>query len=422
MLKETSYHRYSRFTDGQANLALLAENQELYGMIAQQKGNVAAAEVHRQAARNFKAAISILHTAPKEALMSFNANTATDVVNKIILDARRKNKPAITMSSRTIGYQREEVANALNNVVIDEFSPTPAQLAQCEADAAIDALAELLPSGRTFNGSTFDPNSYEVYSVGDTGRLVLISKQSLATLTQKLFEQCSARVMMENIVNKKISEAGNFAAFSVMHNAGYQIAWNERVKARLFWQEQFVALTAKGTGLSQQNIRLVLENSAMNLNEQTPSEMIVSTGAQLIKTDTPIPTTLPPLGGNGSDGGVFDTEATTAGGLLIQGLATQNYALVVLGAGLFIAQAIFKAIEKRRREEIFKSLPDPSVIGPKCDDANEPNCEEGQGGNPPPAPTSTFSISPAAGLGMAAFAGLLFVSFNQNDVEQEIEA
>ncbi len=449
MLKKIESIRFSRLTDGQAKLSLLAENQQLRGLIATRQGKRATAEIHYEAARHFKSVVSsgTLHTAPTNSLLSFNSqNFATSPINNIILEARQQNKPAITMSNRDLEINKEEVSRALNNVVVDEFTPTPEQLAQCRGEAATDALAQLLPNGRTFDPGTFDHNTQEVYPIPETGRLVVLNKQDLATLTQNLFESCAARVAMENIINKKVSEAGNFAIYSVMDRENHQFFWNAKVTNRLFLQEEWVKQTAKGTGLTEENVRLVLENSAMNLNEETPSETLVKTGEALRDLTRSVPDTLPNLFTGDTGGGLPDiitgdnsefsltdldlsspeSLIVTSGKLLIKAIASQNFAFIIITASIFIAAIVINAINKRRREEIFTSLPDPTIIAAQCIDANIPleDCEglppDFNGGDDDDSSSNNVGLI-IGGIIIIGIGALLVSNRGSNDVDIDSE-
>ena len=389
MLLQLTGLPYNRLTEGEAYLSLYAQNQQLMEVIAARRGNDSARIKHMNIAKHFQNAVNsrVLHSTSQNALSYIATGKEVSAVNKIIQKARKMNKPCISLTKK-----EEQVFynNALNNLrsPIDEFDATQEQVNQCKSDAALMALKEELKSGRTFNPGTFDSNTQQVHPVGTNGRLVVINTANLRAREQKIFEACTSRVVMENIVNKKLSEAGNLAIYSIMHQQGHQITWNARVQARLYWQEQWVATTAKATGLSETNIRLVMENSAINSNEETPSETIVKTGAMLIAPDSKIPTSLPPLSDTeGSPifaGGLPtipdfsnpDDIRKTLDGLVTASLASGNLGLIILSISARLIFEIVNAIQKRR-QDIYKSLDDPSIIAARCADANIPleDCE-----------------------------------------------
>ena len=89
MLKKTKKLPLRRLSEGQATLGLLAENQQLRAIIARRKGNTATAEIHEAAAQHFNAIYhrNDFHTAPQNALLSFNPNAGTTAVNNLVLQA-----------------------------------------------------------------------------------------------------------------------------------------------------------------------------------------------------------------------------------------------------------------------------------------------------------------------------------------------
>lgn len=363
---------FHSLTEGDATILLMARNQELRHKCALKNGNASVAEKHLRIARHLRgfSSYNSVHTVREEVLNYPFQSSEQSAVNQFITNAKRNTQPSITFANKKAETNAlQNLQNVLNGNRIDEFDPTPEQITQCRSEAYQKAFQELLKSARNFIQGTFDPGTQILHTRGN--QLVVISKSDLATLEQKYFESCSSRVVYENIVNKKISQAGNLAIYSVMHNEGHQIEWNARVQARLYWQEQWVVTTAKVTGLSQQNIRLVLENSAINQNEETPSETIVKTGQMLIRPESEIPTTLPSLGG---DNGGIGAEQTIEG-LVIASIASGNFAAIVISVSILLLREILNAVAKRRAEA-WKSLDDPEIIAARCADANIPleNC------------------------------------------------
>lgn len=354
MLKEKENLLFNQLTEGEASLLISARNQELKALVAQKNNNLQLVDFHNRIAIHFRNSVIGLHQSTTTALAFLHNGQETNAVNSIVFEAMKKTQPSIKLSNRTMIKSLESVQSALAGSPVDEFDPTSEQIQNC-VDFANNEAAKV----------------YDEFE----------EPSKFVNLLQQIYAECIAKVPYENIVNKKLEDAGPLALYRLFPE---QITFNPRVNNRIVQQSAWIKETADITGLSFENVKMIMENGTINQLEETPQETLFSISNLIVQPDTPIPT---------------DFQISTPQN------SSNKFQIIITIIKLVIAaaNAIVNAI-KKRRQDTFKSVKDPSLVAPRCEDTNVDVCKDG--GDSDEDNNSTIALI-AAG---AAVVGLIALS------------
>lgn len=415
MLLTNQKLNFAFLSEGEANILLHLDNQELRAECAKKIGDTQAANFHAALANAFRNAYNRgLHNTPVNSLAYLPQNSATQQVNEIISRAKRKTNSAMTLPN----YEVRKAFNSISPTVLqnspnDEFDPTPEQRRICSIRANQRALREELSQSRNFTGSTFDSDRFDV--IPDENQVLkLVNKANLAARESRLLERCLVDTVMSNIINKKVSEAGNAVIYKLMEKDTPGVRFNAAIRKKIQLQDGWIGETGRVTGLSYDNVLLVLENSAIRINEEPPRTTLSNIAPLVLDPDAPVPTTLPPLpSGGGSTG---DPQA--------------DFIILLAKIVIKLIPEIIKLFKKKKnREDIFTKIPDPSVLIASCLDANIslPECCAKNNISPEDCKSngsgsSLFSLGNIALVGGVGLVGFLLLTGNNKEDNTEKKA
>lgn len=308
----------AELTDGETLLWVNADNQELDAAICLAEGKTEQAKKHQTVARHFRKVLKEgLHAASPEKVVYYNIGVEQSAVNQLIIIARKRNKPALI--GKDIEVVKNEEIIARNFEMLEDFSPTDAQKAKCEAKGD-EAFGKALQQGKRV--------------------------QQASIIRGKVILECQDAYRMQNIVNKKIVDEGGGALMLYALMPDDKVEFNPAIANKLFQQNAWIGEASKTTNLSVDVVKGIAAKGTKLRVNKTPDGLFTDLSPYMAK--------------DGAALGAIDPVTAVAVIKLVFGL--------IKGVAEIVKS--FQQVMQERDNKVFSSIKDPSSFEPFAEDFN----------------------------------------------------